>query len=372
MRALPACAAALLLFALAAACGDDESSAAGTDADGGADIDSVDVVDDTTEPDGGGADVADEDATDAGDDTVDVVEDTGPITASSCFADLPGGDELGPNYDPFEPVVGAHCFGTDHQDITGIEKIVFLGDSVTAGTPPSYPEEYYRNVLVDLLEPEFGELEVDAEFARFGARTDDLLQDPHKEILMAFPDVEPRRTLVVMTIGGNDVFKWAESHAEGASAEEIDALVDQAITYMREAIQWFRDNEDRFPAGVFVVFTNVFEFTDGTGDTQSCELAGAVGLSEPWPEGREPVSRFNEAFMQIAVETGTDLVFMLEHFCGHGFRRDDPMGPCYRGPDAEAWFDFTCIHPNPTGHRALAEMIYAVVMDRAYEAPPQP
>jgi lysophospholipase L1-like esterase len=55
------------------------------------------------------------------------------------------------------------------------------------------------------------------------------------------------------------------------------------------------------------------------------------------------------------------MVFMLEGFCGHGFRRDDPEGPCDRGPGAEAWFDLTGIHPSPEGHRALADMFTAVV-----------
>jgi hypothetical protein len=55
------------------------------------------------------------------------------------------------------------------------------------------------------------------------------------------------------------------------------------------------------------------------------------------------------------------MVFMLEHFCGHGFRRDDPAGRCYRGPDADLWFDLTCIHPNPTGHQMLSDMFMAVV-----------
>jgi len=55
------------------------------------------------------------------------------------------------------------------------------------------------------------------------------------------------------------------------------------------------------------------------------------------------------------------MVFMLEGLCGHSFRRDDPEGPCDRGPGAEAWFDLTCIHPSPEGHHALADMFTAVV-----------
>ena len=58
---------------------------------------------------------------------------------------------------------------------------------------------------------------------------------------------------------------------------------------------------------------------------------------------------------------GADMVFMLETFCGHGFNRDLEDGRCYRGPDADLWFDLSCIHPNPTGHAATAEMFLSVI-----------
>ena len=35
--------------------------------------------------------------------------------------------------DQCAPVIGSHCVGTNHQDIDGIERVVFLGDSITVG-----------------------------------------------------------------------------------------------------------------------------------------------------------------------------------------------------------------------------------------------
>ena len=53
----------------------------------------------------------------------------------NCFPGL-GDDALRfPVYDDLGVVAGRHCSGTDHQDIQDIEKVVFLGDSITAGTP---------------------------------------------------------------------------------------------------------------------------------------------------------------------------------------------------------------------------------------------
>ncbi len=52
---------------------------------------------------------------------------------------------------------------------------------------------------------------------------------------------------------------------------------------------------------------------------------------------------------------------MLEDFCGHGDRNEDPVGRCDRGPDAGRGFDVSCVHPNPTGHRVVGDMFMAVV-----------
>jgi len=67
--------------------------------------------------------------------------------------------------------------------------------------------------------------------------------------------------------------------------------------------------------------------------------------------------------MSIAVDTRTDMIFMLESFCGHGHAHDDPSAPCYRGPGTEIWFDLSCIHPNPTGHGVIADMVMSVVTE---------
>jgi hypothetical protein len=57
------------------------------------------------------------------------------------------------------------------------------------------------------------------------------------------------------------------------------------------------------------------------------------------------------------------MIFLLENFCGHGFHAGEPENECYRGPDAETWFDLTCIHPNPTGHAALADLFFQTIAE---------
>jgi lysophospholipase L1-like esterase len=309
-----------------------------------------------------------------------------PTLAQRCFSDLPatrpdGG--FGPAYDVFAPNIGSHCRGTNHQDIRGVERVVFLGDSVTVGTPPTAAQDVYRARLADALAARFGLrapdiwwksanavtgealLRTSGDFwscAKWGARADDLQRD-NRQIADCFPESERhKRTLVVMTMGGNDI---ASLQKRGAHApyDESRARVEEFVGLMRDAVRWLKDPAN-VAGGVYVVFTNLYEYTDATGDIGSCVAAEWSGFTDPWdrPQDLERLVIWaNEQYMSIAVETQSDLVFMLEHFCGHGFHNEDPQSRCYRGPGTERWFDLTCIHPSPVGHARLADMFMSVI-----------
>jgi hypothetical protein len=57
--------------------------------------------------------------------------------AERCFAGVGDPSQGLPQYDTFGPEVPRHCMGTDHQDIADLDRVVFLGDSITTGTPPT-------------------------------------------------------------------------------------------------------------------------------------------------------------------------------------------------------------------------------------------
>ncbi len=288
-----------------------------------------------------------------------------------CFAGI-GDDALGfPDYDQFGPTVPEHCMGTNHQDIDGIERVVFIGDSITAGTPPTPEDEIYRARLGVMLTERFGDGLVIDDCSEWGARTDDLLQHEDRGLPACFPDGgDSRRTLIVMTIGGNDMLAAADAVASKGTAAGA-AVVEDAIATMDEALAWIRQGSDlsgdhpelsdRFPAGAFVVFGNVYEYTDGTGDLGSCPTAELLGFDYTVPELRDGYIWIDEAFVELAVRYRMDAIFMLEHFCGHGFHAGEPDNECYRGDDAETWFDDSCIHPNPTGHGVLADMFFQTI-----------
>lgn len=276
-----------------------------------------------------------------------------------CFPGIGDAEAGFPEYDALGAVVPRHCMGTDHQDIEDIELVVFLGDSITAGSPPNGADEIYRYHLTEVLTERWPGAEV-RDCSAWGARTDDYIEGK-AQIPECFPEGGAEvNTLVVMTMGGNDLFEIAQDVAGGLSIAEATAEIQRALDYQEEALLWLTDPA-RFPAGSAVVFANVYEFTDATGDLGSCELAEQLGFGFEMPQLREAYVWVSEAYMAQAVQTNTDMIFLLEHFCGHGFYAGDPDNECYRGEDAEVWFDATCIHPNPTGHSQIATMFEAVI-----------
>jgi lysophospholipase L1-like esterase len=372
---------------VALGCGGDDDGAAGDDAGmRGEDAGSVEMDagrPDAGRPRDGGRVTTDGGSGDAELDAADV--DGGPLTAAMCFDGVYASTPpISIDYEGVTPmpVIGSHCLGTDHQDIRDVERVVFLGDSVTVGTPPTLADDYYRNRLADALATRFGLTPPNALWKRvnpfdgtssvrdsgdfsscaeWGARTDDLARP---QIADCFPASERnKRTLVIMTVGGNDIANVTQDMIDGVPVADVWTDVMAFVQLLEDAIRWFR-SPGRFPNGVHVIFSNNFEFTDGTGDVSACPAAGLAGfggdVSDP-TELANMVIWATEQYMRIAVQTSTDMIFTMEQFCGHGFNAAEPTAPCYRGPGADNWFDATCIHPNPRGHREIADMFLAVV-----------
>lgn len=335
---------------------------------------------------------------------VDAAPDAEVGIADLCFSKISksaGGK--GPVYDKFAPTIASHCFGTNHQAITGVEKVVFLGDSVTVGTPnvkhslAADNAHFYRNKLAEALATKFslnkgnlldwglwksydylngvgGKLE-SGDFkncSKWGARTDDFLAGG-AQLAKCFPSgSSDKKTLFVFTMGGNDISAITKMGADAAAAEvdagypTVWAAAKKMVKDLDDAIAWMQDPA-RFPKGSYVVMGNPFEFTDATGDVSSCPAAGLAGFKD-WKKPEAQVAivvHILEAYMDIAVKRRVDLVWMLEHFCGHGYvatkATTAPEGACFLGPGAPLWFDETCIHPNDDGHDAIYRFMKATV-----------
>ena len=281
----------------------------------------------------------------------------------TCFPPAANAAKPHPNYDQFHPVVNSQCTGTNYQAISGVERVVFLGDSITTGTPPTLPTAFYRSLVANEMRAKFGPFIDVQDCSGWGARNDDFLGPPHEQIHHCFGDVETRKTLIVMTMGGNDMSSIAKEAAAGDTPAQTMAKVELALQNLEQAVAWLRDPA-HFPNGSYVVFSNIYEFTDATGDLASCPAAALAGFGAiAAPQMTPAYLRAAEQYLRIAVDHQIDMVFSLENFCGHGFHARDPSSVCYRGPNTEAWFDLTCIHPNPKGHAALARLFDTTIAE---------
>jgi hypothetical protein len=336
---------------------------------------------------------------------VDAITDGEVGIADLCFSKISKGTAggKGPVYDKFMPTIASHCYGTNHQAITGVEKVVFLGDSVTVGTPnvkhtlAADNAHFYRNKLAESLATKFslskgsvfdwglwksydylngvGAKLESGDFkncSKWGARTDDFLAGGN-QLSKCFPAGKTdKKTLFVFTMGGNDISAITKMGADATTAEvdagypTVWAAAKKMVKDLDDAIAWMQDPV-RFPKGSYIVMGNPFEFTDATGDVSSCPAAGLAGFKD-WkkPEVQvDIVVHILESYMDVAVKRKVDLVWMLEHFCGHGYvatkATTAPEGACWLGPGTPLWFDETCIHPNDDGHDAIYRFMKATV-----------
>lgn len=318
---------------------------------------------------------------------------TAPTVPSSdawtaCFGDQ-WTDPPPVDYATTGAVVAAHCAGTDHQEIGVPTRVVFVGDSITAGSLPTLTDFWYRNVLADAMvaawgleapsalwrnvDPFEGEtIEQEsgsfASCAKYGARTDDLLLAPHQQLPTCLPeDRRDEPTLVIMTVGGNDLFSLLEDVNAGIDEATLRATYDAALAHLRDAVAWVADERAHYPNGLWLVFANTYDFTDAHGaeDMARCPGAGLIGLDVPLrnPLVWDILGRAQEEYLRIAADTGTDMVFLGEGFCGHGYAADDAGLRCFRGPDALPFLDVTCMHPRAEGHSAIASGMLAVIAE---------
>ena len=123
-------------------------------------------------------------------------------------------------------------------------------------------------------------------------------------------------------MGGNDIASLTKAGLDGEAPEQLWERTRTFVRLMREAVKWLKSPEN-FPNGSYVVFANMFEFTDGTGDVTACPAAGLAGFGAEWEDTdllKELVSWANEQYLLAAVEENADMIFMLEHFVGMGRR----------------------------------------------------
>jgi hypothetical protein len=240
--------------------------------------------------------------------------------------------------------------GTNHQDITDVTRVIFLGDSITA--TPYFPAPWSDRIRDDLTALWGSDLEFQ-NYAQWGARTEDMIDAQITRIDTS----STKKTLVLFTIGGNDALQVIGSDLTAT----LDHMTNKYANL--ETIMDFLYEPTNFPGGIYVVFSDIYDPTDGEGDFTHCGFGAGL---EDWPISDELAGIWTGWVLDMSVEYGADLLRLHHLFAGHGYNNTDTSNPYYCNmcePDCPCprWYDITCIHPNGDGHDALAGFFYDII-----------
>lgn len=286
--------------------------------------------------------------------TTDTDTDTGSSASTADTATAPTGGD--PDVATYVPSDWAP---------TDVTRIVFLGDSITAGAGVFSPSADYASLLVDNVDAtwpdhagndlttRFGTLEV-IDVSRGQATTEDVLNVQLPSLEAQLTGDPGGATLVVGTIGGNDlidlIFNIGQAEQEAARiADNVAAIA-----------AWF-DDPVRFPGPTYVYLTNIYEPTDGTGQADECFYSIDVGFLEPVLED------INGRTLASARTDGWSWVDLHGHFLGHGHNHDDPGVATYHAEDPTLWLANDCIHPNGRGHHEVRRLFLAAIDNQPLE-----
>jgi lysophospholipase L1-like esterase len=243
-------------------------------------------------------------------------------------------------------------------------RIIFLGDSITAGDGTNEERQLYKAILqenaarwtgfddVD-LETSFPSIAEVVDVSVGGATTDTMLvsQLADLESQLAFP--ASGETLIVFTIGGNDL------QAALVPFANAQVVVDKTLGNLAEIIDWLQDPA-KFPDGAYLHVTNVYEPTDGIGQYDDCFFG--IDFEEKMPY----LEAYNQGVADMANEKGFAAVDLRGHFLGHGWNYMDMNVPQHDMDDMTLWMLDDCIHPNPRGHHELRRLFHASITGQPF------
>lgn len=226
---------------------------------------------------------------------------------------------------------------------------VALGDSMSIDKYADAPNHgaaslVYRND--DAAYPEFiGRDVVSANpSARFRMLAEDGATSVDLERLVAVLErtdegARAGRTLVTMTIGGNDLLALTASvHPLREAPEMLGRLSNRLDDILARLRVIYRD-------GVFLLST-IYDPTDGSGRVQSGRDVSA---------GLPLIAKTNQVLADAAMRNAIHLVDAHRHFLGHGVRHRDTTYGHYHPNDPSGWVIYD-IEPNTRGSSELRRL----------------
>ncbi len=159
--------------------------------------------------------------------------------------------------------------------------------------------------------------------------------------------------LVVITTGGNDLIHNygrtppREEAMYGATPEEAALWIEHFGQRLEVTL---RNIQDRFPGGCRIFIANIYDPTDGLGDT---ELAGLP----PWKDATKILASYNAAIERSAEKfPAVRVVDMHGAFLGHGIHCTHFWRKHYNFHDPHYWFYFNLEDPNERGYDTIRRL----------------
>lgn len=234
------------------------------------------------------------------------------------------------------------------------------GDSVTDGFGASAGKSYFERLVKnpsdefeDMLDINLREVIPNLEvhnLSMSGSTSRELVDYQ----LPRLPEIDDETFgIVVMTTGGNDII-----HNYGQTPPHEGAMYGATF---KQAEPWIVNFDVRlggildsvtnhFPGGSAIFLANIYDPTDGIGDTVN------AGLPR-WPDGLKIHTAYNEVIARVAEQR--DDVFLVDirgEFLGHGIHSRQFWQPFYQTDDPGYWYFDNLEDPNDRGYDALRRL----------------
>ena len=290
---------------------------------------------------------------------VEISGDTGSDSTTTTQGNGNNGTDGGVTYE-IDPDVQTYVPEDYHP--TAPVRVVFMGDSITDGVGASMPSLTYTALLEENQNsawPDHDEVTLSEAFPSIeewinvgvgGATTSSMKREqlPALEALLNLP--ADGETLILVTIGGNDAQQALFPFAD------VDAIAQAALDNIDDMARWLTD-PDNFPDGVYVYFTNIYEPSDGTGQSECF-------YRMDYSEDLAKLDVMNGGLISMGMEIGFSALDLNGHFRGHGFNNNDDTIEAYHPDDPSRWFnDNDCLHPNDRGHHEVRRLFYYATQD---------
>jgi lysophospholipase L1-like esterase len=238
--------------------------------------------------------------------------------------------------------------------------LVGIGDSVTAGygAPPRHgyfdrlaanPDDEFPEMKGLSLSQVLPNLKVQ-NLALSGSNSIECL-----DVLVPRLERQDEKTygVVVMTTGGNDIIHHygrtppREGAMYGATLEQARPWIDDFAKRLDSILDRI---EEKFPGGCRFFIANIYDPTDGIGDTFN------AGLPK-WSEGLDVLAAYNRIIADAATRRkNVHLIDMHGGFLGHGIHCLQFWRNSYRSDDPHYWYWDNLEDPNDRGYDALRRL----------------